>query len=804
MSRGRFSSRMGHNRDILNFRLKRMSTFDDTLLPEDRLMAVFCSGAKPVEAPGLEAGVTLLTGAGGSGRAEWLLAAARNTSDWVFFHHAGLGGESQDPKVFLWRLLAAIKRRCAFRDPLPFDPEVMREALPNWLARAAALGSVSLVLADAENLSKGGLEPDLSWLPAHLPPGVSVALSTRPGPSAELLRERAQWEMEHVGAKDIAETRQRLRAQLDAAPTRQVLELLWAARDGLSTDCLAALCDSDPAPALRNLADFVCNHGEHWILSSALVREVAASRRLADHGQRQALHLELAQHHAGLAAPGAALLALWHLDSAGQQDQVIEQLSSPEWLGAMTRSAYRFDALRYWRRTGDPQSVMRGLGALVNDVLPAAAMLGLVSLAVSLSGQSPPRDWLEHGLTRAIIEGDELARARFLESLGGQSETTTTDRLKFLGEALELRRGRHEPGDPGITAVLHLLAVRHEDEQDLDSAIATYGEGIAEIERRSGPDNTELVPWLCNLAGVHKARGQLKEADGLIRRALKLAREQLGRRHPTTASCCDQLAGVHYMSAQYETAEELYRETLEITEAAFGPDHAATAACLNNLGTVVDARQRYAEAETLYRRALKIRLALHGEHHSDTASSLHNLATALEAAGKGQEAEQLFRRALDAWDKVSGQDSPAFATPLLGLADLLRDRGAWADAEPLYRSDIEIWRELVGPGHPHTLTAICGLARLYAEGGKPELAEPLLQHVIEGAAEVVGQTDALYMEAVALLAALLRDAGRKTEARALLESALSAHTAQLAMLTPPAQKLRRLLDTLDPSQSQIH
>ena len=795
---------MGHNLGRLIFRLKCMSHFDDTRLPEDRLMAVFCAAAQPVETSALETGVTLLIGPAGSGRAERLLSAARASSDWVFFHHAGLGGDAQDPTIFLWRLLAALKRRCGFRDPLPFEPEVMREALPNWLARAAAMGSVAIVLADAENLSRNGLEPDLDWLPEHLPPRVNVALSTRPGPAAELLRERVTREQEHAPAQEIAQVRQRIRALMDETPTRQVLEWLWAARDGLSLASLNELCDPDPRAALQALADFVRDDGERWILASALVREVAASRALADHGQRQRLHLELALHQAGLGVPDSALLALWHLAAGGQYEQVIEQLASADWLAAMTGSAYRFDALRYWRRLGDRQRVLNELRQVAGSELPAKALLGLVRLAVSFSGESPPREWLEQGLTQAIVAGDEPLQASFLEHLGTHADTSSEDRLKLLGEAWQIRRARHEPGDPALTAVLHLLAVHHEEAQDLESAVATYREGIEAIEQRAGADSAELIPWLNNLAGVYKARGELKEADGLLRRALKLAREQLGARHPTTASCCDQLAGVHYMSAQYETAEELYRETLEITEAAFGPDHAATAACLNNLGTVVDARQRYAEAETLYRRALQIRLGLHGEHHSDTASSLHNLATALEAAGKGEEAEQLFRRALNAWDQVTGQDSPAFATTLLGLADLLRDCGAWADAEPLYRSDIEIWRQLVGPSHPHTLTAICSLARLYSEGGKPELAEPLLQHVIESAAEVVGKTDTLYMEAVALLAALLRDSGRKPEAGALLESALSAHAAQLGMLSAPAQKLRRLLDSLDSDQPRIH
>lgn len=782
-----------------------MSQSDDTLLPEDRLMTAAAAAVRDEESPALESGVTLLVGPAGSGRAERLLAAARAGGDWTFFHHAGLGGEAHDPSVFLWRLLAALKRRCGFRDPLPFDPAVMQEALPNWLARAAASGPFTIVLADAESLSKGGLEPSLDWLPEHLPEGVTVALSTQPGPSAELVRERADRELTHVPDADIAGIRRSLRALLDDPAAVQVLELLWAARDGLTQASLISLCGEGAEALLQALAPFLRSDGQRWVLSSALVRELAASRQLADHGQRQRLHLQLAEHQARSREPDSALLALWHLAAAGLQDQVIEQLAGPDWLAAMSRAGYRFDALRYWLRTGDSARLSARFQELVDrDVLPAAALLGLIQLRLSLGGEGAPRDWLTQGLGRAVIEGDELLQVTFLESLGAHADTPLDERMKLLGQALGIRQRLHQPGHLALRALLHLLAVRHEEAGDLDAAIATYRQGIEAVEQAAGTDSSELIAWLKNLAGVYKARGELKEADGLTRRALKLAREQLGHRHPTTASCCDQLAGIHYMSAQYASAEELFREALEIIEGAFGPEHSATAACLHNLGTVVDARQRYGEAEALYRRALKIRLRHHGEHHSDTASSLHNLATALEAAGKGAEAEQLFRRALDAWNQVSGQDSPAFATTLLGLADLLRDRGAWADAEPLYRYDIEIWRQLVGPEHPHTLNAICGLAQLYAAGDKPELAEPLLQHVIEGAAQVVGRTDTLYMEAVSTLAALLRDAGRKPEARALLESALSAHSAQLAMLSAPAQKLKRLLDSLDSSQPRIH
>lgn len=783
-----------------------MTVLDETLLPEDRLMSVYTHAAPgDRDAPPLEEGVTLLVGSAASGRADRLLARARATGEGVFFHHAGLGGESQNPSVFLWRLLSAIRRHCGFRDPVPADPEIMREALPNWLARAGAAGAYSIVLADADELSLGGLEPSLDWLPEWLPAGVRIALSTRTGPSAELFREHADRVVDHPSSGELAEARDSLRALMDEALCAQLLEWLWTARAGLSTRDLAALTGEAVEDVLERLGPFVRSDGETWIAAAPLVREVAASRRLADHGQRQRLHEGLADHLSTSSDARHAGLRLWHLAAGGRQDLLVEALSEPDLLAEMNHAGPRFDVLRYWKTLGGAQALVGRLETrLAEDGVSAWTCLGAARLVEAVGEDPAPLEWLKQALAAAVTAGDEAAQALCHERIGTHPETADAHRLACLGEALAIRERLHGDGHPLTEGVRHHLAVRQEEAGELDSAIRIYEDGIRAIEQRNGLTEPSLVAWLSNLAGVRKARGELKEAEPLLTRALKLAREQLGSRHPTTASCCDQLAGVHYFASQYETAETLYREALEITEAAFGPDHAATAACLNNLGTVLDARQQYAQAEQHYRRALKMRLALHGEHHSDTASSLHNLATALEAAGKTAEAEQLFRRALDAWDHVSGQESPAFATTLLGLADLLRDRGAWADAEALYRSDIEIWRQLVGAEHPHTLSALAGLARLYVEGGKPELAEPLLQHICETADAVVGKTDALYMEAVGLLASLLRDAGRRAEARGFLETALAAHAGQLGMLSAPAQKLRRLLETLDTRPQSLH
>lgn len=770
-------------------------------------MAAFCAAtdhAAP-EPLALEDGTTLLIGPGDSGKAARLLATGAGFNERFFFHHAGLGGEAGHPDAFLWRLMAWIRQTSGFPDPVPSDAEIQREALPNWLARAAAGGDLCIGIADGQELSRNGLEPDLDWLPEWLPIGVKVVIAVKPGPSAELCRERAGFAIEHAGSGDSRALREQGREILDQPEARELVEWLWASRSGLERAELEALCSVSVEPVLEALAPLVVRSSERCFLVRTSARALAAAGSLADHGARQRLHLHLAAHYANSAAQSARLLERWHYAQAGHAERLMQGLVDPQWLADCRQANNRFQALGFWRRLGDQQLMVDQLAQAFNqNAFEPDVLLGVISLVEAGSGQAVPRDWLQASLTAALANGDIAGQAAMLERLGSHPETVDNERLKLLLQALALREESIGPGRAETESVRHRVACEHEELGDLSAAAQNYRAGIQALEQSLGQADSRLIPWLNNLAAVHKASGELKEAAGLCSRALKLARERLGSRHPSTASACDQLANVHYLGGNYAEAEPLYREALEITEAAFGPEHAATAAGLNNLATVLDARQQYAQAEKLYRRALQMRLSLHGEHHSDTASSLHNLATALEASGKTDEAEQLFRRALDAWDKISGPESAAFATTLLGLADLLRDRGAWADAEALYRSDIEIWRQLVGPQHPHTLSALLGLARLYVEGGKPELAEPLLRHVTETAQEVVGPTDALYMEAAGLLGALLRDAGRRDEARSLLETALAAQSGQLGLLTAPAQKLRGLLESLDQSPQKLH
>lgn len=784
--------------------MKTRPATDADLLPEARASAAFARHAP-------ERG-TLVTGDGlhvleaDTDAAIAALAPERAPSR-CHLHHAGLGGDADDPELVLWCWLQALRNALSIAEPVPTDATAMRETLPNWLARAAAAGGFRFLLLDAHRLREQEAMP-FDWLPDWLPKGVSVTVTGRAGPGLMALKAR--------GAHQHALPLQALAADSASpdpmswsATTQAVARLLWAAFDGLTRDALSALTGQPHdaiAAAVGELDGCLMANEGRYRLAGSSVRDRIAHAMLADLGARQALHRRCAEHAQSVGIePGHLRQAAWHRAAAGEWQRLHALLCAPEWLAAMDNATHRFVSMRLWQALGGADLCRQALAdcVQVKETTPEA-LLGAARLHEVVTGEVAPLRWYQRAGALAEAAGTESLHFRALEYCAMHAEGDGEQSMDQLTHVLAWREQQSGVAAADTLSTRHRLASCAEATGDVATAITHYRAGIDAITSISGVETPSLIPWLSNLAAAERARGALREADTVQRRALALARQQLGAAHPTTAASCDQLAACAYAAGDYPAAEALYREALGITEACFGPSHAATAAGLHNLGTVLDALQRFREAEACHRRALALREQLFGEQHMDTATSLHNLAAVLQATGELAEAEQCYRRALEVWYAVTGEDHAAFVTTLNNLAELLRERGAWSEAEPLYRAGIEGWRRLSGESHPHTLMALAGLARLYVDGGKPELAEPLLEHVIEMTGEVMGSSDGTHIDAVCLLAGLLRDDARRQAASVLLVDTLAAVEGTLGMISPRVQKLRRALAAVDAAETPLH
>ncbi|MFV8835639.1 tetratricopeptide repeat protein [Aquisalimonas sp.] len=737
--------------------------------------------------------------------AQWSRAHERKHPEAACFtHFVGCTGESRGTERLLERLLLWLRACSGMPDPLPVDGEARREVLPNWLARAAARGTLVILLDAVDALADDDAGAALEWLPTHLPPGVRMIIGTAAGaPVAEQLRHRG-WQVEGLAESGESDAEP---VSVDPYPA-EPLRLLWASRSGVTPEELAAAGHDAGA-----LGELVCPLGDRLTLAGPCVRDAVQRRLLPDGAERQAAHAALA---ALVKRAGSASRRLqevpWQWAEARHWEELAAELADPDTLSTLLDQPDRLDLFRYWSAWGEADTLANWYADRIPGWRRQLAPDALAELLLGLA--SALRDLGATDALRAHIDALDSEQAQLPVSLQARALAVRgswlMDRDEHgaaeapLRQALALRLEAHGADHPETRTSRHQLATWHEERGELQQAVELYREALQQRERTLGQRDAGLIPYLTNIGAVYKAMDDIAAAKPWYRRALDIAERQYGNGHPTTAACLDNLAGVIYAEHDFDQAETLYQRALGIAETVFGAMHAATAAAAHNLGAVMDAREDFRTAEMLFQRALDVREELFGAEHVDTASTLHNLAGVKDAMGRYTDAEPLYRKAIANWEALVGEQHPATATSVNNLADLLRETGQYDEAEQLYRRNLETWGSLMGGDHPHTLMTLCELAGLFAEQQRYQEAEPMLRDAVDRTAQVLGRDNMDHINAVTRLAALYRDTGRRDDARQLLKQAVLSVEGTLGMMSPRVQKLRRHLEALDVDPDRLH
>ncbi|MDO8774117.1 MAG: tetratricopeptide repeat-containing glycosyltransferase family protein [Burkholderiaceae bacterium] len=199
--------------------------------------------------------------------------------------------------------------------------------------------------------------------------------------------------------------------------------------------------------------------------------------------------------------------------------------------------------------------------------------------------------------------------------------------------------------DKGHADALHLLGVVHLQRGNLGEAEQLIRKAIA---------LKESAFFLGNLGILLKDSLRLAEAEAAYRRALEIK--------PDYAEAHNNLGILLNESKRLAAAEAAYRRALEIK-----PDYAEAH---NNLGNLLNESKRLAEAEAAYRRALEIK--------PDYAEAHNNLGILLNESKRLAAAEAAYRRALEI--------KPDYAEARWNLSLLLLALQRFDEAWPLYES----------------------------------------------------------------------------------------------------------------------
>jgi tetratricopeptide (TPR) repeat protein len=301
---------------------------------------------------------------------------------------------------------------------------------------------------------------------------------------------------------------------------------------------------------------------------------------------------------------------------------------------------------------------------------------------------------------------------------------------------------------------------------------------------------------MTQVALLHNAQANHRAAEPLMRRALAIGEDSLGKDHPTVATRLNNLATLLQDTNRLSEAEPLMRRALAIDEASLGGSHPDVGTDLNNLAQLLKATNRLAEAEPLIRRALAIDEASFGGSHPTVAIRLNNLAALLKDTNRHAEAEPLMRRTLAIDEASFGGSHPEVATDLNNLAQLLKATNRLAEAEPLMRRALAIDEASLGDSHPKVAIRLNNLAQLLNATDRLAEAEPMYRRALAIDEASLGGSHPKVAIRLNNLACLLRDTHRIAEAEPLMRRAVKIFEDSLGTEHPNSIAVRRNLEAL--------
>lgn len=278
--------------------------------------------------------------------------------------------------------------------------------------------------------------------------------------------------------------------------------------------------------------------------------------------------------------------------------------------------------------------------------------------------------------------------------------------------------------------------------------------------------NTTLEVARSNLSSILRDRGELGEAETLIRQVLEVRRTERGERAPATLSSRHKLALILAARGDHAAAEGEGRAVLAAQREVLGNDHASTLTTMQSLANVLAETGRLDEAEALTRESLTGLERLLGETHAQTLAVMNTLAYLLEGRKRLDEAEALYRRILAIEERTASEHSSTLA-PRNNLAMLLMDVGKFDAARTEFETLLARARESVGQDHAMTAIFMSNQGLCLSRMGRAAEARVVLEAAHARLLALMGAEHARTRAAAERLSAVYNQLGLKQQAAAL-------------------------------------
>ena len=289
--------------------------------------------------------------------------------------------------------------------------------------------------------------------------------------------------------------------------------------------------------------------------------------------------------------------------------------------------------------------------------------------------------------------------------------------LRFARRALESsRRGGSERTH---AAAAHLVGECLYVTGDVSGAGALAREALELSESQGDP---AAIGADLNLMGVLEiTEGRPDDAIGTLRRSLALREGSLGPEHSDTIESLNNLAVALWRTGAEDEAVAMHEDALGRCERALGESHRRTAETLNALAVKLEARpETWPRSQEVYERALVAAEAALGTDAELVARLLTNVAGARIQSGDLESAGPLLDRSLQLHERHFGPSSRWTAYALASLAIHAEEQGRLGDARRAFVRAFVIRLHELGPEDDETRDATLGLIGVLMKTGDAE------------------------------------------------------------------------------------
>lgn len=587
---------------------------------------------------------------------------------------------------------------------------------------------------------------------------------------------------------------QRMEQDFGERMVRNMMVLLWGARNGLSEPEIASMTHG----ARLQLASLIASLDYHLINRDGLLtffhdylRTAVERRYLPTVAKQRAVHRRLARYFASHPIGTRRLQEEpWQWRKADDANQLHALLTDLSIFGMLWHQQ-KFHLLEYWRFLETTISPVEAYRAAAARLQPDQAIMVLHQLAaffLAMGRRSDAEEFARESVRLARLhQHPELQKA--LLALGEilRQSNQFAEAEAVAREALQMP---NHPDTPPHTQGLDLLSNILLDSGAFDQAEQLLRAAIENVSTLTTQQDLNLYG---NLGLLFHYRGRLQEAAQIQRKLLELHTRIGGDDTPDTADTHHNLGRVLFDMGRLEEALSEFQCAAAIWQRAFGPHHSLSLLAQSGIADVMLRQGNYQEAMDSYRVLLAMRQRLFGNRHLHTVQSGLSLSLALRFMNKHQESETLYRQLLQTLREIVEPQHHFIIHAMHNLANVLLLQKKYAEAVEMLEEVLNIRIAQHGEQHGDVVATLLILSEARMQEGRAEEAKAVTERAVHISQQVLGTNHQRTAMAVRRLGVIMQTLGDVAAAERHLRHAIQIYETSVGTNHPDTEETRELL-----------